>query len=195
MSYIRVLRNEEHFDVLFGTEGLTSAKEEILIATANLKMTMIPGLDGVYQSTARLFRDMLDRGIGIRILCSSVSGDVEKRTGFVGALMEEKLLEENHFFLYVLRRNHSKVFVLDKRVGIFSSANLTGAGIGAKSAERRNYEFGAMTDHPVLVAEMIRHVEKAMEEAERILTIEDLIAYRKMAAGEPEEEGENNEIN
>ena len=195
MSYIRLLRSEEHFDAIFGAEGLASAKEEILIATANLKMTMIPGLDGVYQSTARLFRDMLDRGIRIRILCSSVSGDVEKRTGFAGALMDEKLLEEKHFFLYSLRRNHSKVFVFDKRVGIFSSANLTGAGVGAKAAERRNYEFGAMTDHPVLVAEMVRHVEKAMEEAQQILTIEDMIAYRKMAAGETEEEGENNETN
>jgi len=195
VSYIRLLRNEEHFEVLFGPGGLASVREEILIATANLKMTLVPGLDGVYQSTAQLFQSLLKRGVRIRVLCSSVSGDIENGTGFAGSMIDERLLEENRFSLFALKRNHAKVFVLDKRVGIFSSANLTGAGVGAKSTERRNFELGAMTDHPVLVAEMTRHVEMAMEEAKRILTVEDLISYREMAFREPAKDGEQNETN
>ena len=41
--------------------------------------------------------------------------------------------------------------VADGREAYFGSANLTGAGMGAKSARNRNFENGVWTDDPAMV--------------------------------------------
>lgn len=41
---------------------------------------------------------------------------------------------------------HFKILVFDYREVYVGSANLTGAGIGAKGANKRNFEAGILTD-------------------------------------------------
>jgi phosphatidylserine/phosphatidylglycerophosphate/cardiolipin synthase-like enzyme len=48
-------------------------------------------------------------------------------------------------------RVHFKSVISDGRVAYMGSANLTGAGMGAKSKVRRNFEHGIITDEPWLV--------------------------------------------
>jgi len=48
-------------------------------------------------------------------------------------------------------RVHLKSAVIDGRIAYLGSANLTGAGVGAKSPRRRNFETGLITDDPALV--------------------------------------------
>ena len=48
-------------------------------------------------------------------------------------------------------RVHFKCVLVDGRFAYFGSANLTGAGMGAKSSLRRNFENGVWTDDPALV--------------------------------------------
>ena len=48
-------------------------------------------------------------------------------------------------------RVHFKCIIADGAKAYFGSANLTGAGIGAKSERKRNFENGILTDDPVLV--------------------------------------------
>ena len=52
-------------------------------------------------------------------------------------------------------RVHFKILVFDSKEVYVGSANLTGAGIGMKGADKRNFEAGILTDDPVIV-------EKAM---------------------------------
>ena len=49
-------------------------------------------------------------------------------------------------------RVHFKCIIADGTRAYFGSANLTGAGLGAKSDNRRNFENGILTDEPSLVA-------------------------------------------
>ena len=49
-------------------------------------------------------------------------------------------------------RVHFKCVIVDGRLAYFGSANLTGAGMGAKSARKRDFENGVWTDAPSLVA-------------------------------------------
>ena len=42
---------------------------------------------------------------------------------------------------------HMKVVIVDGRFAYVGSANLTGAGLGAKSPTRRNFEAGYTTTH------------------------------------------------
>jgi phosphatidylserine/phosphatidylglycerophosphate/cardiolipin synthase-like enzyme len=48
-------------------------------------------------------------------------------------------------------RLHAKAVVIDCRAMYLGSANLTGAGLGAKADGRRNFELGAWTESPALI--------------------------------------------
>ena len=48
-------------------------------------------------------------------------------------------------------RLHAKAVVIDCRRMYLGSANLTGAGLGAKADGRRNFEMGIWTESPALI--------------------------------------------
>ena len=48
-------------------------------------------------------------------------------------------------------RVHFKIIIFDLTMAYIGSANLTGAGLGMKSARTRNFEAGMLTDEPELV--------------------------------------------
>ena len=52
-------------------------------------------------------------------------------------------------------RVHFKCIIVDGVKAYFGSANLTGAGMGAKSERKRNFESGVLTDDPALVAPLV----------------------------------------
>jgi len=52
-------------------------------------------------------------------------------------------------------RVHLKSVVIDGVVAYAGSANLTGAGMGAKSENKRNFEAGIITDDKALVAQIM----------------------------------------
>lgn len=57
---------------------------------------------------------------------------------------EKALLDENYFSRNLCPRLHSKIIVVDSRIAYIGSANLTGAGFGARSKNRRNFEAGVL---------------------------------------------------
>ena len=58
-------------------------------------------------------------------------------------------------------RVHSKMIVFDGKQAYIGSANLTGAGIGMKTGNKRNFEAGILTDAPEIV-------EKAMNQFDEV---------------------------
>ena len=58
-------------------------------------------------------------------------------------------------------RVHFKMLIFDCEEAYIGSANLTGAGMGMKSENRRNFEPGILTDNPKIV-------EAAMEEFDKV---------------------------
>ena len=58
-------------------------------------------------------------------------------------------------------RVHSKMIVFDGKQAYIGSANLTGAGIGMKTDNKRNFEAGILTDAPEIV-------EKAMNQFDEV---------------------------
>lgn len=58
-------------------------------------------------------------------------------------------------------RVHFKMLIFDCEEAYIGSANLTGAGMGMKSENRRNFEAGILTDNPKIV-------ETAMEEFDKV---------------------------
>jgi len=89
--------------------------------------------------------DMIDSGISVRLLHAKEPGpnfrkDFDRFTPLVEGL--ERML---------CPRVHFKSVIVDGEKAYTGSANLTGAGMGAKSENRRNFESGIITDDPILV--------------------------------------------
>ncbi|MCX5669984.1 MAG: phospholipase D family protein [Planctomycetota bacterium] len=122
---------------------IPSAKDSLLVATATLKATRIPKPGGHAESVVRLFERLGDGGVEVRILHSGVPS---------GPFLEElKAVRPGVFHMRRCPRTHFKAAIADGQRLYLGSANLTGAGLGAKSAGRRNFEIGLVTDDPVLV--------------------------------------------
>ena len=57
-------------------------------------------------------------------------------------------------------RVHFKSVVIDGKFAYTGSANLTGAGMGAKSAERRNFEAGIITDDTEIIGRIMDQIDE-----------------------------------
>ena len=122
---------------------IPSAADSLLIATATLKAARIIRRDGSAESIVHLLARMGERGVAVRILHSGVPS---------GPFLEDlKDVEPHAFQMRRCPRTHFKAAVIDGEQLYLGSANLTGAGLGAKSAGRRNFEIGLVTDDPALV--------------------------------------------
>ena len=56
-------------------------------------------------------------------------------------------------------RVHFKMLVFDCEEIYIGSANLTGAGIGMKSSDKRNFEAGILTDDPQIVEQAMKQFD------------------------------------
>jgi len=57
-------------------------------------------------------------------------------------------------------RVHFKSVVIDGEFAYTGSANLTGAGMGAKSVDRRNFEAGIITDDKRIIGKIMNQIDK-----------------------------------
>jgi len=120
-----------------------SARDSLLIATATLKATRIVRRDGSAESVVHLLARLGGRGVAVRVLHSGVPS---------GPFLEElKTIEPHAFEMRRCTRTHFKAAIVDGQRLYLGSANLTGAGLGAKSEGRRNFEVGLVTADPALV--------------------------------------------
>ncbi len=62
-------------------------------------------------------------------------------------------------------RVHFKCIIVDGSKAYFGSANLTGAGMGAKSERKRNFENGVLTDDPAHVEPLVEQFDSVWRNA------------------------------
>ena len=126
-------------------EAVPRAEKRVWIATADIKDLYVEGPRGEMGPFTGVLAGLVRRGVEVRLVHAKEPGPnfradfdryPELREG-----MERVLCPRVHF----------KCVVVDGRLAYFGSANLTGAGMGAKSAARRNFENGIWTDEPALV--------------------------------------------
>ena len=133
------------------------AKERLWIATADIKDMYVepPSRSGGQEMVPFLevLDGMVKRGIEVRLVHAKDPGpnwrDDFDRYPALWTAMERALCPRVHF----------KCIVIDGRKAYFGSANLTGAGMGAKSVKRRNFENGVLTDDPALVEPLVEQFD------------------------------------
>jgi phosphatidylserine/phosphatidylglycerophosphate/cardiolipin synthase-like enzyme len=127
-------------------ERLLQARESVLIATANVK-AMLVELDGEFRPVADAFARLAKRGVSVRVL----HAELPSRPFRAAFDKHEKLIRDGgrggaRMELKLCPRVHFKAVLVDGAWLYLGSANLTGAGLGAKHADGRNFEVGFVTE-------------------------------------------------
>jgi phosphatidylserine/phosphatidylglycerophosphate/cardiolipin synthase-like enzyme len=140
-------------------EAVPSAKRFLWLATSDLKdlhvkrgRRMVPFLG--------VLSELIDAGVAVRLLHAKEPGpmfrrDFDRYPNLIDRL--ERIL---------CPRVHFKSVVVDGRLAYSGSANLTGAGMGAKSERRRNFESGFLTTDPSIVEAIMAQFDRVWMGAE-----------------------------
>lgn len=146
-----LLVDADHYEQLIARE-LTGAKVSVWIATANLKTMMVEAPIGTrarargrYVSFFERLAELANRGVDVCILhASPPSGPLKREIERLGKATSRVRLRR-------CPRVHLKMIAIDGRLLYLGSANVTGAGLGAKGEGRRNFEMGIVTDDTAML--------------------------------------------
>jgi phosphatidylserine/phosphatidylglycerophosphate/cardiolipin synthase-like enzyme len=119
---------------------LVHARESVWIATANVKEMLIDTGSG-FRSIVELFDELRRRGVELRLLHAELPS-----RPFRAAFDRKTALVRGGLALKICPRVHFKAVLVDGAWLYLGSANLTGAGLGAKGDGRRNFELGFCTE-------------------------------------------------
>ena len=135
------------------------ARETLWIGTADIKDLYV-----VQGKTEKPFlgvlSDLIGKGVEVRLIHAKEPGPMF-REDFDRYPRLAKMLERA-----MCPRVHFKLIIIDQAICYVGSANLTGAGMGMKSATRRNFEAGILTDEPSIVDAAIEEFDKVWRGSE-----------------------------
>lgn len=139
----RLIVDSEHFRTIV-VGGILKARTSIDIMTADFKALLVPvGGSRRAKSIVVYFRELAQKGVEIRLLHAGTPSSAALR----------ELRKELPANLTIRRcpRLHAKTVIIDSRSMYLGSANLTGAGLGAKADGKRNFEMGVWTESSGLI--------------------------------------------
>lgn len=124
-------------------DGILCARRSIWIATANVKELWVekPGLRRGYQSILDAFDELAARGVELKM----IHAELPSRR-FRAAFDRKRRLVKGGLQMKHCPRNHLKIVIVDGARLYLGSANFTGAGLGAKGEDKRNFELGFLTE-------------------------------------------------
>ena len=136
---------------------IPKVKRLLWIATADLKDLYVEKKGGAVVPLLQILNDLVKKGVEVRLIHAKEPGtafreDFDKYPALWGG-MERRLCP----------RVHMKIIVMDSNLVYVGSANLTGAGMGMKSAANRNFEAGFLTDEPGFIDAAMSHFDQIWE--------------------------------
>jgi len=151
----------EHFTRIV-REGILQAQVSVDILTADFKAMLVPSAGKSVgrgrrsaKSIVTVLGELAQRGVEIRLLhAGTPSGP---------ALQQLKVGIPHGLTIRRCPRLHAKAVIVDARAMYLGSANLTGAGLGAKGDHRRNFEMGIWTESSELIEEVLGHFNMLWE--------------------------------
>ena len=128
------------------------ARKFVWIATSDLKDLYVDKR-GKMVPFLEILSDLVKKHVEIRLLHAKEPGpafrrDFDKYPNLIRGM--ERIL---------CPRVHLKAVIIDGTFAYTGSANLTGAGMGAKSEHRRNFESGIITDDNVIVGKVMEQFD------------------------------------
>ena len=150
-SETQFISNEDHYEKVI--ERIKSVKKVLWIGTADIKDLYVR--DGKsMKPLLKVLSDLTKAGVEIRLIHAKEPGpafreDFDKYPNLIKG-MERVLCPRVHF----------KIIVFDLKTAYIGSANLTGAGLGMKGENTRNFEAGILTSNKELVNSAIDQFDR-----------------------------------
>lgn len=125
-------------------EGILGAKVGVDIMTADFKAMLVPDeAKRRARSIVVHLRNLAEEGVETRLLHAGTPSSA--------ALVELKRELPSELTIRRCPRLHAKAVIVDCQRMYLGSANLTGAGLGAKGEGKRNFEMGIWTTSAGLI--------------------------------------------
>ena len=138
--------NEAHYNQVI--ERIKTVKKTLWIGTADIKDLYVK-YELKTKPLLKVLSDLIKRGVEIRLIHAKEPGpnfrqDFDKYPALIEG-MERVLCPRVHF----------KIIIFDLKTAYVGSANLTGAGLGMKGENTRNFEAGVLSSNKELVNKAI----------------------------------------
>ncbi len=140
--FIRYIADEEHYHEVVSL--MDSVRHTLWIGTADIKDLYVKRGQVAVPILGEIAK-LLSRGVEVRLIHAKEPGAAFRADFDKYPILRTRL---EHI---LCPRVHFKIWIFDCRTAYIGSANLTGAGIGMKSPNRRNFESGILTNGPTLV--------------------------------------------
>jgi len=145
------ISNSAHYKEVLSR--VTSVKHLLWIGTADIKDLYVE-VGKEKKPFLALIAQLIRRGVEVRLIHAKEPGpnfreDFDKYPVLFDGL-ERALCPRVHF----------KMLVFDGKEVYVGSANLTGAGIGMKGKDKRNFEAGILTDDPEIVEQAMNQFDE-----------------------------------
>ena len=149
--FIKYIQNEQHYAEVISR--VSTVKESLWIGTADIKdLYVMKGKDAA--PFLSVLADLLKKGVEVRLIHAKEPGPAFRedfdRFPILAADLERVCCPRVHF----------KLMIFDMETAYIGSANLTGAGMGMKSENRRKFEAGILTNDPEFVEAAINQFDK-----------------------------------
>ena len=144
------IANTDHYNLVLAR--VASVRKSLWIGTADIKDLYVKVGAGTKPFLAVLAQ-LVRKGVEVRLIHAKEPGpafreDFDQYPSLIDG-MERALCPRVHF----------KLLVFDCQEVYIGSANLTGAGIGMKGENTRNFEAGIFTNEPELVRQAIQQFD------------------------------------
>ena len=140
------ISNSDHYKEVLSR--VQSVKHMLWIGTADIKDLYIE-IGKEKKPFLALIAQLIRRGVEVRLIHAKEPGQNFREDFDKYPVLYDRLER------VLCPRVHFKMMVFDGKEVYIGSANLTGAGIGMKSADKRNFEAGILTDDPAIVERVV----------------------------------------
>ncbi len=145
------ISNEAHYEQVI--ERIKTVKKTLWIGTADIKDLYVKNGRGT-KPLLEVLSDLAKRGVEIRLIHAKEPGPASRKDFD----KYPKLIEGMERVL--CPRVHFKIIVFDLKTAYVGSANLTGAGLGMKGENTRNFEAGILSSNH----EFVKHAAEQFDE-------------------------------
>ena len=154
--YELLLNREIYTEVI--QKRIDNASDHLWIVTADIKDMYVEqgiGRNKGFTPFLGQLAGLVERGVAVRLIHAKEPGP-RFREDFdrFDALINNELFER-----ILCPRVHTKAIVIDGRIGFVGSPNLTGAGMGAKHEDKRNFEAGFIFDEAKPLNKLIHWID------------------------------------